>query len=458
MWGECVSVPGSDKITLQEDTRGADGELNLIAWFWALSYVLAFKIKTAGFALAPTSDAFVVKQKILGTPLEIFMADLDDRRHLQILNYSPTTASDNSTKLQPTVMRYPDPTPESLVPMFAAELSLTEGQQGVTSYNARVEIDFAIEQRALLNGANVKVTQISPCTMRLYVGDYTHVVSYPYPVQGTPNKLRIARKSHYVEVIVSVAEPLGSGGYALDRTPVLHRAGYTPWNIHYLNLDRMPLLNTTDVVKKLPWLTSLTALQLSDEERGAMSGQLEVGGPESTLMPAIKDTIHSTVAMHCALPGKKQRVFGFCEPNQRADVHAALLIGGIRLDLASCSISIDVALIPFWDSMPLSLKMAIDKLLNFNPMARLPLIGDESVAIKKMMPAFVERSRTWKHTPNCEYTATADMALSVEFGHSPICSCGRGIEFDGPEWDISLWKAILPYATRAAICPLFSVP
>ncbi|KAG9109090.1 hypothetical protein FRC07_008367 [Ceratobasidium sp. 392] len=457
MWGKCVSAADSDKVALQEDIRGADGGSDLIVWFWAPSYLPASKAKTVGFALAPTSDAFLLKKDLLGVNLEIFAANLDDKRHVRLLTYSPTASSDTSTKLQPTIVRFPDPTPEPLMPMFTAELSVAEGQQGVTSYNARVEIDSVIEQRALLNGAIVKVTQISPCTMRLYVGDYTHVISYPYPVLGTPNKLRVARKSHYIEVIVSIAQPLGSGGYALDRTPVLHRAGYTPWNIHHINLDRMPILNTEDVIKKLPWLPCLTALQLSDQERAMMSGELETAGPESTLMGAVKDTIHSIVSMH-ALPKEGQRIFGLCEPNEGADTYAMLLVGGIRLDLASCSIVVDTAVVPLTNSMPTSLMAAINRLTHANPVSRLPSMAGESTAIKKMLPAFVERARTWKHTPNCEYTATADMPLSVEFGQSPICSCGQGIGFDGPEWQASFWKAILPHATRAAICPIFSVP
>ncbi|KAF8597206.1 hypothetical protein BDV93DRAFT_404146, partial [Ceratobasidium sp. AG-I] len=40
---------------------------------------------------------------------------------------------------------------------------------------------------------------------------------------------------------------------------------------------------------------------------------------------------------------------------------------------------------------------------------------------------------------------------------SPICSCGQGIGFEGAEWDVPRWKGLLPYATRAAISPLFAV-
>ncbi|QRV73409.1 MYND Zn-finger protein [Ceratobasidium sp. AG-Ba] len=456
IWGKCVLKPSTDKLVLQEDIRGADGDSDLIVWFWAPTQVLAYKTKTVGFALYPTSDAFVLYAQELGASLEIFTADVEDKKHVRLLTYSPTSSSDASTRTQLPIFRYPDPALEPMTPIFSAEISLREGQQGLTAYNARVEIDTLVAQDALLKGAKVKVTQISPCTMRLYVDEHIHVISYPYPVLGTPNKLRVARKSHYIEVIVAIGEPLGPGGYVLDRTPVLHRAGFTPWNVHRINLERLPILDTKDAIHKLPWLCALTALQLSDHERAMMAQERENEGPESTVMAAVKDTIHTIVSMH-TLPEDKQRVFGFCESNRHSDIYAMLLISGIRLDLASYTIAIDAAIIPFTEDMPISLKYAIDKLLHSNPVYRLPSIGDESTAIKKMLPAFVERARTWRHTSNCEYIATANIPVSVEYNQSPICSCGAGIGFNGPEWHASLWKPLLPFATRIAVCPIFSV-
>ncbi|KAF8593685.1 hypothetical protein BDV93DRAFT_417158, partial [Ceratobasidium sp. AG-I] len=39
----------------------------------------------------------------------------------------------------------------------------------------------------------------------------------------------------------------------------------------------------------------------------------------------------------------------------------------------------------------------------------------------------------------------------------PLCRCGRGVGFDGPEWKVPAWRGLLPYATKAAISLLFGV-
>lgn len=70
----------------------------------------------------------------------------------------------------------------------------------MTSLTARLEIESPDEQAALLNGAKVSAAQISPCAMEVSVGESTHVVTYSYPINGPSSRVRIARKSHYIEV------------------------------------------------------------------------------------------------------------------------------------------------------------------------------------------------------------------------------------------------------------------
>ncbi|KAG8749584.1 hypothetical protein FRC12_013351 [Ceratobasidium sp. 428] len=81
----------------------------------------------------------------------------------------------------------------------------------------------------------------------------------------------------------------------------------------------------------------------------------------------------------------------------------------------------------------------------------------EGIAWKHLLPAFVERCRTWPHRANCEYKQTGKIPLDVVPEVNPLCSCGEGVGLDGPEWDDPAWKAVLPFATRAVISPLFGV-
>jgi hypothetical protein len=83
------------------------------------------------------------------------------------------------------------------------------------------------------------------------------------------------------------------------------------------------------------------------------------------------------------------------------------------------------------------------------------------------LPAFVERCRTCSHGPNCEYhTARNTIPLTtglddfdLDFMQSPICACGRGQNLPEsiPGVPAQAWKHMRPFATRAAISPLFAV-
>jgi hypothetical protein len=70
----------------------------------------------------------------------------------------------------------------------------------VDSLCGRFMVNSPEEQDKLLNGAAVSAIQISPCTMELKIGSYAHIVPYHYPINGSSPRLRIARKSHYIEV------------------------------------------------------------------------------------------------------------------------------------------------------------------------------------------------------------------------------------------------------------------
>lgn len=161
---------------------------------------------------------------------------------------------------------------------------------------------------------------------------------------------------------------------------------------------------------------------------------------------------------YIGVSGGPTRAFGLCEPTSGAGIYTIVMLGGIRLDLASSTIVLDAAVVPLsMEKMPLLLPGI--KTLHTQDKGYEQLIteGAEATAWKKLLPAFVERCRTWTHTPNCEYSSHGDVPLSLEIPRNPICSCGQGIGFEGSEWDVAWWKGLLPYATRAAISPLFAV-
>ncbi|KAG8734130.1 hypothetical protein FRC11_011393 [Ceratobasidium sp. 423] len=445
IWGKRRQTP--NKILLEADEKGFDGNSDLVVIFWANSRLLGFEGATLSLSLKCTPHSgylFRDKLGVSGNDLDLFSAATDDRRYVGISNYRP------HLKDEPTLA------PEDLIDFFSPEFkpmddtTLITANVGsgptsrvVVSLTARIEINTPAEQGALLEGAQVKASQVSPCAMKLEVDEYEHIVAYPYPIQGEEYKLRIARKSHYVEVIVPFSKPLDNAGYYLDKTPVLRNPNPSPWNVPHINGDCMPMLDIEDP-KKLDWVKTLNNLQHSARERHVLNRHdpTELGIPINHWVNT-KNTIRSLIMYASGIDDNpKNRVFSL---SQSGTIYAFLLIGGVRLDLANFTVFLDAALIPTRTPQP------------SGQICQIKTSAVEALSWKKLFPVFAERCRTWSHNGNCEYAAQGEIPLSTELRQNPICSCGQGVGFNGSEWNVWSWKDILPYATRVAICGLYGV-
>lgn len=74
-----------------------------------------------------------------------------------------------------------------------------EGER-VSALTARADILDGPTRTILSGGASVTSRQVSPCTIEISIGPEKRRLVYPSPVIGTLPKLRIARKSCYIEV------------------------------------------------------------------------------------------------------------------------------------------------------------------------------------------------------------------------------------------------------------------
>ncbi|KAG8705999.1 hypothetical protein FRC09_002635 [Ceratobasidium sp. 395] len=447
IWGKCRET--SNKVLLEVDEKGFEGDSDLVVMFWANTRLFregsTFALSLKSFP--QTSVLFGPKLgDTHGDDLEIFSAAFDDTRYIRMLKYRPHLKDEHT--LAPEDLSdvvEPEFKPESDSVFVSANVGTGSNSRVLVSLTARVEIDSPAERGVLLEGVEVKASQLSPCTMKLEIGDYEHTVAYPYPIRGEDYKLRVARKSHYVEVIVPFSKPLDNSGYHLDKAPVLQNSNHSPWNIPHVSSDRMPLLNIKNP-KDLDWLKTLIGLQHSVRERHVLNKH----DPEELAVTinnwvGIKNTIRQVTTEASVSNKTASRVYSLSESGT---TYALLLVGGVRLDLASSTVFLDAAYIP----------PATDAGPPIGQFSQVTTSQVERLAWQKLLPAFVERCRTWSHKSYCKYTAQGKIPLSTELNRSPICSCGQGVGFKGPEWSVvPSWKAMLPYATRVAICGLFAV-
>jgi hypothetical protein len=200
VWGKSTTVPGSDIITLEEDPHGINGTSGLVVSFWASSRILQFEGTLVSLVLKSTPQTTMMFMEKLGPELAIFGANISNKQRVHLLPYRPVLAPENRAPSYDPVMKFPDPTPPDNYVSISADVNQERGQRCVMSFTGRVEIETPAEQEALSKGAEISTQQISPCTMKLKLGNFHHLVRYPYPIRGSQNKLRVARKSHYIEV------------------------------------------------------------------------------------------------------------------------------------------------------------------------------------------------------------------------------------------------------------------
>jgi len=105
-----------------------------------------------------------------------------------------------------------------------------------------------------------------------------------------------------------------------------------------------------------------------------------------------------------------------------------------------------------------TVRKVMDTIRAADPKRPIEFRGEEAVAWKRLLPAFAERCRTWKHGQNCEYLARKMVPLSLEHGGDPLCSCGQGKDVTPEFTKEEAWKSATPFVTRIAIGPLYGVP
>ena len=211
----------------------------------------------------------------LGPSLTLFSAELTDRGHVHITRERPGNPGElqklqNVSFAQPTVegtQRLCDP----------VKVTLDSANRKVALLTGRANIQDPKAKAALANGATVSVNQIS-------IGDNLQNIVYPFPINSTDSRSRISRKSSYVEVSghigffridlsnitqidVIISGRLEKLGMSLKPFPVIQQdKTLSLWNIHYLDLGRLPVLDLSSS-NRLSFLPIHLNMSYADRER-----------------------------------------------------------------------------------------------------------------------------------------------------------------------------------------------
>ncbi|KAJ3522846.1 hypothetical protein NMY22_g11710 [Coprinellus aureogranulatus] len=466
-FGRAVAVGTNDnpQVIFEQDLKGWKGSSPLVLSFTAPSYLIT-EVEpptnlSVAFGVLNTPAACATLIKTLGLSLRIFSAKIMDSTLVHILPEPPLP-----TRFLQSGIPSPFPTsPAAVVAQIGnvdrAVLDFDEDCEHVSTLTIRVNVTdeaslklFSTEGSKAVPG----VEQASACVVKLTLGGRVQHVAFPFPVVGSQHRLRLARKSKYIEVLVPTSRSFMEDGMMFNPYPVIRNGVTTfPWSIHRLNLSTLPAVNVKKAKGLSKWLGPHVGSMMSNRER-----KLRKKRRHDALM-YVKDTIHMifTYASGMQEGGKPMRTFQLMD-DETNNSDTLLLIDKIRLDGSSHTVVCDgyvFAGTQAWVKSIVGTPMerAFGQLLSNPDMVKVSIFAGEMQGWKQLLPAFVERCRTWTHTANCEYNIEGNtIPLSEELEQVPICSCGQGKEVDGM-LEVPLWKPFAPYVTRIAISPLFAV-
>ncbi|KAJ7058836.1 hypothetical protein C8F01DRAFT_283412 [Mycena amicta] len=434
------------------DPKGLTGSspfvLTFLASAMSLSFAPASSIQVSlSVRNTPASSRHAIRT--LGVQHIVFGANVLDTKHVHIIPQVAAVRNCDYDLARESQMT-------EIGPQEPIKVILDEKQTVFRSLSATILIENVDAKASFASGTTPKVSQLSPCVLQLEIANHLQNVIFPIPIRGTQSKLRLARKSSYIEIIVPPFRPFQDGGMKSNPFPVVSLGGSLhPWNIHRVNLSRCPTLrsNAPDLKK---WL---------DRHLGSMFSQREfslaqAGREREDVLACAKSITEVIVSGRCGLRNDLERRVVLLGSQSEDDCDLILFVDELKLDLPSHTILADAYVLPFRIEMLSDPGLAISfrKLMD-DPKAvvTLPLAEEEARTLKQLLPALAERCRSWRHLDSCEYRRPdGRIPLSVEMGMNPLCSCGSGKDVANMK-KVLQWRPFAQLATRIALSPLFVV-
>ena len=174
------------RAIVTEDPKGFAGSSDLVLSVWvpAICFTISdpqkVQISLGVHSTPATSLAF---RDALGLTLTVFAANLLDRKRVRVLAESPHFSRTTSIP--------------SIAPPTTTHERVSVGFRDLTVSTLTAKWDFDSNVSAI---GEVQTQQVSPCAMKVIMGNTTKLLFYPFPINGNESKLRVARKSRWIEV------------------------------------------------------------------------------------------------------------------------------------------------------------------------------------------------------------------------------------------------------------------
>lgn len=448
------------EVTVTGDPSGWSGDSALVVAFHVPTWILFQEPCAArvGFGVMTTPQSTQTFVKHLGMEMKFYETRLDNEANVFISKFRPNQhglprACSNS---QPSGNPLNEP-PESWKITISPIVNIDNGV--IEAFCGRLDLISDDLKETLRSGAEVKKQQLSARDITIAFGadSLKHQLHFPTPVVEARAKLRIARKSSYVELIAPVATFLDQDPFPDFVYPLfLDQSPPVSWAMPYLDLTGLPILDLNKK-KDLQWLNLHTTFMFSARERKLReTEQTKDDGLHTNVRLNYKESLFTMFMSFSGLQRAK-RINLFALHNQKqGGVHIILIASRLRLDLSNHTVVIEGAVLPLTKQLLQKIQSFLQA--NMSDMLQVKMDNNELNLWKRAIPAYVERCREWSHKPSCEYRRNPLQPLSLGFGEKCICSCGEGNFPKDFSCDVPKWDVIAKYATHIGISPLFSVP
>jgi hypothetical protein len=453
------------EVCVNEDKTGWNGKSALIVTFYTPSWAILRDYSSATVSFGIHSTPLMIHQlgKHYGLFLMIYETAINNNDNVYITKYAP------HQRAFPTVQGFLLDQVKALADIGGhATQTLTANGDPQTGRLAtmvgRLDINSDQLRTTLKDGAPVAVGNPTPCRSTVTLGQEQPLdLFFPVPVLASNQKVRVARKSSYVEVIAQVATVSSSAEFPTSFVYPLHLTGSKKvplaWTMPHLDLQKQPALSLGQV-SKMNWLTTHFSLQMSSRERAMRDDTNLPRSPGEGVRLDFKESLFSILVQFSGLQGNKSNIFGINTPENGGNT-ILIFPNKLRIDLATRAVVLDCAVLPLHEEIMPKLTKFFEAITQCGVMQI--FVNEAELSMwKQVLPSWVERCRTsWNHGDECEYRAAGKTPLTDQHDDAQfLCSCGQGV-FPG---DFTLagvprWLSIASkYSTRAAISPVFWAP
>ncbi|KAI2641188.1 hypothetical protein GGS21DRAFT_361491 [Xylaria nigripes] len=445
----------SFEVSIVEDEAGWDGTSPLIVVFCVPTFFLLLEPRDAivafGIHNSPNTARFVQK---LGLSMKIYETSLENSNAVYVTRYGPhQTRFPITTGFARTVSEGP-----ASAGANASLIASVEKQSGhIVSFTGRLDLTGDEYKSALKDGCEVHKSAVSPCEVAIRLGQTTPLIlCFPIFVVEASQRVRIARKSSYIEVIAKVAGPSGWVEYPHYMYPIhLQRGKPVNWNVPYLDLRTCPIVDIKHR-NKMGWLTHHLSLMMSARERNLRESGKDSCSVGETARLVFKESLY-WLFHHFSGVQVRNRNMVFFKSEREGGSDIIIFPSSLRLDLADRVAILDCAVLPLDKTMLPELRPVLPILSTYGGAA--VTINDAALQLwRRALPAYVERCRTWTHQKSCVFAKSNTIPLPIESRRLVLCTCGNGHFPPNFISGIPHWRELSKYAVRAAISPAYWAP